>query len=101
MPVKVFYYVKDREGFALSDQVYESEEEGLYLWQHINNARKQAGVSRENFVLINTSCIQRKKVTWVDPSWPVVPFPKLKKTKLAFGRYVIEKPPEPVDPDFD
>lgn len=101
MPVKVFYYIKDRDGFASEDKTYESEEDGLYLWQHINNARKQAGVTRENFVLITTSCIQRKKAKWVDPSWPVVPFPKLKKAKLAFGRYVIEKTPDPVDPDHE
>jgi hypothetical protein len=101
MPVKVYYYVKDREGFALPDQTYESDEEGLYLWQHINSARKAAGVPRERFVLITTSCIQRKKSNWVNPDWPVVPFPKLKKAKLAFGRYVIEKAPDPVDPDHE
>jgi hypothetical protein len=101
MPVKVFYYTKDKEGFALPDETYESIEEDLFLWQHINNARKQAGVPRERFFIINTSCSPRKKSTWVNPDWPLVPFPSLKKTRLAFGRYVIEKAPEPVDPDYD
>lgn len=101
MPVKVYYFVKDKEGYSSEDKTYYSEEENLYLWQHINRARKEAGVSRENFFIINTSCSPRKKSTWICPDWPVTPFPKLKKTKLAFGRYVIEKPPEPVDLDIE
>ena len=104
MPVKVYYYTEDKDGYCTPNAVYEStpdDEDGLYLWQHINKARKQAGVLRERFFIINTSCSPRKKSTWICPDWPVIPFPKLKKTKLAFGRYVIEKPPEPVDPDYE
>ncbi len=101
MPVKVNYYVKDKEGFALEDKTYYSEEENLYLWQHIYRARKEAGVSRDNFFIINTSCSPHKKPTWINPDWPVIPFPKLKKTRLAFGRYVIEKPPKPVELDTE
>ena len=104
MPVKVYYYTKDKDGYTLDTKVYEStpeDEDKLFLWQHINNARKQSGAPRDRFFIINTSCSPRKKPTWINPDWPVIPFPKLKKTKLAFGRYVIEKPPEPVDPDYD
>ena len=104
MPVKVYYYTEEKDGFCTPEAVYESppeDEDGLFLWQHINKARKQAGVPRERFFIINTSCSPRKKSTWINPDWPVVPFPKLKKARLAFGRYVIEKAPEPVDPDYD
>ena len=103
MPVKVYYYIKDKEGFALEDRIYESitGEDDLFLWQHINNARKEAKVTRERFCLIKTSCSPDKRPTWINPNWPVVPFPKLKRARLAFGRYVVDKPPKPVDPEYD
>lgn len=96
--VKVFYYIKDKDGYAV-DGVYESHEE-LYLWQHIRNARIQSGAKREDFVLVNTSCIPRKKATWVNPDWPIYLVPR-KKSKLAFGRYVYEEKPKVVDQEGD
>ena len=104
MPIKIYYYTEDKDGYCTPDAVYEStpqNEDALFLWQHINNARKEAGVPRERFFIIKSSYSPRKKATWINPDWPLVPFPKLKKTRMAFGRYVIEKAPEPVDPDYE
>ena len=89
--VKVSYYTTDKDGYVVLGS-YESRERDLFLWQHINAARKQAGVPRERFKILSTSVAPEKKPEWIDPNWPVVLFPK-KKSKLAFGRYVYEAPP--------
>ena len=89
--VKVSYYTTDRDGYVVVGE-YESRERDLFLWQHINAARKQSGASRENFKVLSTCVSQEKKPAWIDPNWPVILFPK-KKSKLAFGRYVYEAPP--------
>jgi hypothetical protein len=89
--VKVSYYTIDKDGYVELG-CYESRERDLFLWQHINAARKQSGASREKFKVLLTSVAPEKKPEWIDPNWPVVLFPK-KKSKLAFGRYVYEAPP--------
>ena len=89
--VKVSYYTTDRDGYVVVGE-YENRERDLFLWQHINAARKQSGASRENFKVLSTCVSQEKKPAWIDPNWPVILFPK-KKSKLAFGRYVYEAPP--------
>jgi hypothetical protein len=92
--IKVFYYIKDKEGFA-TDGYYESDNNDLMLFQHINEARKQSKASRENFVLVSTSVSPRKISNWKYEG-PVLLFPK-KKRKLAFGRYVDDPVPVKVD----
>lgn len=89
--VKVSYYTIDRDGYAVLG-TYESRERDLFLWQHIERARKESGASRDKFKLLTTSVSQEKTPSWIDPNWPVILFPK-KKSKLAFGRYVYEAPP--------
>ena len=90
--VKISYYYHDKDGYVIGGQ-YESIDRDMVLYEHINAARKQAGVSRDNFFIISSSCAPTKTPDWVNPNWPVIPFPK-KRSKLAFGRYVYE--PEPV-----
>jgi hypothetical protein len=92
--IKVYYYIKDREGFA-TDGYYESDDNDRLLFQHINEARKQSKASRENFVLVTTVVSPRKISNWKYQG-PVVLFPK-KKRKMAFGRYVDDPVPVIID----
>ena len=97
--IKVFYYIKDKEGFA-TDGYYESDDNDMMLFQHINAARKQSKASRENFVLVTTSVSPRKISNWKYQGTSTVLFPR-KKRKMAFGRYVddpvLVKVDDPVD----
>jgi hypothetical protein len=84
--LEIYYHTLDRDGYKVPGH-YKGIDNDMLFWEHVAAAKKEAKTSGSNFYIERSIYRPFVKKNWVDPSWPVILFPK-KTRKTFMGRYV-------------